>query len=52
MEQEPTTAVPTSEVDNVVHYLMYLFIDGKFYTVFSLLFGENGAYRHTCFISK
>ena len=32
-------AMPTAEVDGVVRYLQYLLIDGKFYTIFSLLFG-------------
>lgn len=32
-------AMPTAEVDWVVRYLQYLLVDGKFYTIFSLLFG-------------
>ena len=32
-------ALPTAEVDRVVRYLQYLLVDGKFYTIFSLLFG-------------
>lgn len=32
-------AMPTAEVDWVVRYLQYFFVDGKFYTIFSLLFG-------------
>lgn len=32
-------AMPTAEVDRVVRYLQYLLVDGKFYTIFSLLFG-------------
>lgn len=35
-EQE---ALPTAAVDKVVRYLQYLVVDGKFYTLFSLLFG-------------
>ena len=31
--------MPTAEVDRVVRYLQYLLVDGKFYTIFSLLFG-------------
>ena len=33
------SAMPTAEVDSVVRYLQYLLVDGKFYTIFSLLFG-------------
>ena len=36
-EEQP--AMPTAAVDGVVRYLQYLLIDGKFYTIFSLLFG-------------
>ncbi len=32
-------AMPTYGLDRVVRFLQYLFIDGKFYTIFSLLFG-------------
>ncbi|MCR4995254.1 MAG: DUF418 domain-containing protein [Bacteroidales bacterium] len=32
-------ALPTAAADRVVRFLQYLFIDGKFYTIFSLLFG-------------
>lgn len=32
-------SMPTAEIDRVVRFLQYLFIDGKFYTLFSLLFG-------------
>ncbi|MCM1030379.1 MAG: DUF418 domain-containing protein [Oscillibacter sp.] len=38
----PETAagnMPTAAIDRAVHYLQYIFIDGKFYTIFSLLFG-------------
>ena len=31
--------MPTAEIDKVVRFLQYLFVDGKFYTIFSLLFG-------------
>lgn len=34
-----TSAMPTAGIDTVVKYLQYIFIDGKFYTLFSLLFG-------------
>lgn len=36
---EAANAMPTAGIDRVVHYLQYIFIDGKFYTIFSLLFG-------------
>ena len=36
---EAMAAMPTASIDTVVKYLMYIFIDGKFYTIFSLLFG-------------
>lgn len=34
-----TAAMPTASVDNVVRFFQYFLIDGKFYTLFSLLFG-------------
>ncbi|MCR5820044.1 MAG: DUF418 domain-containing protein [Bacteroidaceae bacterium] len=33
------SAMPTADVDRVVRFLQYMLIDGKFYTIFSLLFG-------------
>lgn len=36
---EAAGALPTARVDRIVRYLQYIFIDGKFYTIFSLLFG-------------
>lgn len=36
---EATDAMPTAGIDRIGHYLQYIFIDGKFYTIFSLLFG-------------
>lgn len=36
---ETAEAMPTAAIDRIVHYLQYFFIDGKFYTIFSLLFG-------------
>lgn len=36
---EVVAAMPSARMDSVVHYLLYLFVDGKFYTLFSLLFG-------------
>ena len=39
--QSPETmaSMPTAGIDTVVKYLQNIFIDGKFYTIFSLLFG-------------
>ena len=34
-----TSTMPTAGIDTIVKYLQYIFIDGKFYTLFSLLFG-------------
>lgn len=34
---EITEAMPTAEIDKVIRFLQYLFVDGKFYTIFSLL---------------
>ena len=36
---ETTAAMPTARIDTVVKYLQLIFIDGKFYTIFSVLFG-------------
>ena len=32
-------AMPTASIDQTVRYVQYLLVDGKFYTVFSILFG-------------
>lgn len=32
-------AMPTAEADRILRFLLYMFVDGKFYTIFSLLFG-------------
>ena len=32
-------AMPTASADEIVRFLQYLLVDGKFYTIFSLLFG-------------
>ena len=32
-------AMPTAAVDRVARFVQYLLVDGKFYTIFSLLFG-------------
>lgn len=39
LNNEATTAMPTAGIDRIFRYLQYIFIDGKFYTLFSLLFG-------------
>lgn len=31
--------MPTAGIDRIIRFLQYVFIDGKFYTLFSLLFG-------------
>lgn len=36
---EAADVMPTAGIDRIVRYLQYIFIDGKFYTIFSLLFG-------------
>ena len=36
---EVAAAMPSAGVDKIVKFIQYLFIDGKFYTLFSLLFG-------------
>jgi uncharacterized protein len=38
-KSEVVEAMPTAGVDYVVRFLLYLFVDGKFYSLFSLLFG-------------
>ncbi|MDR1103503.1 MAG: DUF418 domain-containing protein, partial [Tannerella sp.] len=38
-KQEVVEAMPTAPVDHIVKYLQYIFIDGKFYSLFSILFG-------------
>ena len=39
LSPEEQAAMPTAGVDEVVKYLQYLLIDGKFYSIFSMLFG-------------
>lgn len=36
---EAQQAMPTAGVDRVVRFLQYLLVDGKFYSIFSILFG-------------
>lgn len=37
--KEITDAMPTAGIDRVLRFLLYFLVDGKFYTLFSLLFG-------------
>ena len=39
LSSEEQMAMPTATVDEIVRFLQYLLVDGKFYTIFSLLFG-------------
>ena len=39
LDKDAAEALPTAGTDHFVKYLLYIFIDGKFYTIFSLLFG-------------
>ena len=39
LSPEVATAMPTAVADKITRYLLYIFVDGKFYTLFSLLFG-------------
>lgn len=39
LHSEAMATMPTAGIDRIVRYLQYIFIDGKFYTLFSLLFG-------------
>ena len=39
LSSEQQAAMPSANVDGVVRYLQYMLVDGKFYTIFSLLFG-------------
>ena len=39
LDKEITSTMPTAGIDLIVKYLQYIFIDGKFYSLFSLLFG-------------
>ena len=36
---EGQAAMPTAGVDEIVRFLQYMLVDGKFYTIFSVLFG-------------
>lgn len=37
--KEITDAMPTAGIDRVLRFMLYFLVDGKFYTLFSLLFG-------------
>ncbi len=39
LSDEAQAALPTAALDRGCHWLLYLLVDGKFYTLFSLLFG-------------
>ncbi len=39
LDNDSQHSMPTADIDTVVKYLQYIFVDGKFYTLFSLLFG-------------
>lgn len=39
LKEEVASGMPTAGIDRVIRYILYIFIDGKFYTLFSLLFG-------------
>ena len=39
LSADEQSAMPTAGVDRIVRFLQYMLVDGKFYTIFSLLFG-------------
>lgn len=39
LEEASKALMPTSGINTVTQWLLYIFVDGKFYTIFSLLFG-------------
>lgn len=39
LSNETVVAMPTAGMDRILKYLLFIFIDGKFYTMFSVLFG-------------
>ena len=39
LQETPKALFPTAAIDYIVQWFLYIFIDGKFYTIFSLLFG-------------
>ncbi|MDR1380347.1 MAG: DUF418 domain-containing protein [Tannerella sp.] len=40
-KKEVVDAMPTAAIDHAIKYLQYIFIDGKFYSLFSILFGTG-----------
>lgn len=39
LENYPKELFPTAGIDKITQWFLYIFIDGKFYTIFSILFG-------------
>ena len=39
LKPEAASELPTAGIDRILRFLLYVFVDGKFYTLFSLLFG-------------
>lgn len=39
LEANPRELFPTAAIDLIAQWFLYIFVDGKFYTIFSLLFG-------------
>ena len=39
LEPESVQSMPSAGIDLITKYFIYIFIDGKFYTIFSILFG-------------
>lgn len=39
LSSEQQAAMPTAYIDEIVRFLLYLVVDGKFYSIFSILFG-------------
>ena len=39
LQEDPKSLMPTATIDYIVQWALYILIDGKFYTIFSLLFG-------------
>lgn len=39
LSSEEQAAMPTAAIDSTIRFLQYFLVDGKFYTIFSILFG-------------